>query len=130
MTHTWITCYQCSTIFAMADNIEKSARQNEDISFFCPHGHSQHYPKGKTKYEKEKERADKLERDLQRKIQNEAYLEDQIKTAKAQTSAYKGNITKIKKRVGNGVCPCCNRHFANLERHMKHQHSDYNTEAA
>lgn len=26
------------------------------------------------------------------------------------------------KRVQNGVCPCCNRSFWNLERHMKSKH--------
>lgn len=25
-----------------------------------------------------------------------------------------------KKRVANGVCPCCNRHFDNLEAHARH----------
>lgn len=35
----------------------------------------------------------------------------------------------MKNRVANGVCPCCNRHFENLERHMKGQHPDFQPEA-
>ena len=42
-----------------------------------------------------------------------------------QLSAQKGVTTKIKNRIGNGVCPCCNRTFKNLARHMQGQHPDY-----
>lgn len=31
-------------------------------------------------------------------------------------------LSRKMKRVGNGVCPCCNRTFANLARHMKTKH--------
>jgi hypothetical protein len=39
-----------------------------------------------------------------------------------QLSASRGQVTKIKNRVGNGVCPCCDRSFTNLRRHMSTQH--------
>lgn len=42
--------------------------------------------------------------------------------------ATKGRLTKTKKRIANGVCPCCNRHFVNLERHMTGKHPDYTKE--
>lgn len=42
-----------------------------------------------------------------------------------QLSAQKGVTTRIKNRIGNGVCPCCNRTFKNLARHMSGQHPDY-----
>ena len=28
------------------------------------------------------------------------------------------------KRVHNGVCPCCNRSFQNLQKHMKTKHPE------
>jgi hypothetical protein len=28
-------------------------------------------------------------------------------------------------RIGNGVCPCCNRSFTNLRRHMTTKHPEY-----
>lgn len=37
----------------------------------------------------------------------------------------KGMLTKERKRVGNGVCPCCNRSFSNLQRHMVSKHPDH-----
>lgn len=39
--------------------------------------------------------------------------------------AMKGQVTKIRNRVGKGVCPCCNRTFTNLQRHMTNQHPEW-----
>lgn len=44
---------------------------------------------------------------------------------KARRIGYQGEVTKTRKRIGKGVCPCCNRHFANVERHMANQHPEY-----
>lgn len=29
-------------------------------------------------------------------------------------------------RIRNGVCPCCNRSFKDVHRHMKSQHPEFN----
>lgn len=42
-----------------------------------------------------------------------------------RAAAARGQVTKLKNRVGKGVCPCCNRTFANLQRHMQGQHPDW-----
>lgn len=34
-------------------------------------------------------------------------------------------LTKTRKRIANGVCPCCHRTFQNLARHMAGQHPAY-----
>lgn len=45
-----------------------------------------------------------------------------------QLASYaRGQLTKLKRRVSNGVCPCCNRSFADLHRHMTEKHPDYLT---
>ena len=49
----------------------------------------------------------------------------EAKHATRRMAAAKGELTKMKKRVGNGVCPCCNRQFVNLQRHMATQHPGY-----
>ena len=40
-------------------------------------------------------------------------------------SAQKGVTTRLKNRVQKGVCPCCNRYFAQLQRHMTTQHPNF-----
>lgn len=42
-----------------------------------------------------------------------------------QLEVRKGLLTRMKNRVGNGVCPCCNRHFKNLQGHMKTKHPEF-----
>lgn len=36
----------------------------------------------------------------------------------------KGQLTKLRNRIANGVCPWCQRSFANVARHVEHQHPD------
>lgn len=45
--------------------------------------------------------------------------------AERSASAYKGVATKLRKRAAAGVCPCCNRTFKQLARHMERQHPEY-----
>ena len=40
-------------------------------------------------------------------------------------AAIKGHLTRTKKRIAAGVCPCCKRTFQDLARHMNGQHPDY-----
>jgi hypothetical protein len=44
---------------------------------------------------------------------------------KRSLTAHKGHTTRIKNRIAAGVCPCCNRTFKNLARHMGNKHPDY-----
>lgn len=39
--------------------------------------------------------------------------------------AQKGQNTRLKNRIAAGVCPCCNRSFQNVARHMAGQHPDF-----
>lgn len=83
-------------------------------SIYCPLGHT-HIPIGKGEAQKERERVEARAQAIQ----------DQLDSEKRAHAASKGQLTKAKKRIGKGVCPCCNRHFTNVERHMSTQHPDY-----
>ena len=39
--------------------------------------------------------------------------------------AHKAAKTRIKNRISKGICPCCNRYFKNLHKHIEMQHPDY-----
>lgn len=112
-----IECYKCHIYFAMPRDLNDRALRDHDIAFFCPLGHSQGYI-GKTAEQRAKERADRAEA-------TERHLRDQLQAAERSKAALKGVVTRTKRRIGRGTCPCCNRHFANVERHMGTQHPDY-----
>ena len=52
-------------------------------------------------------------------------------SAAAKESAALAQVSKahkrMRERVMNGVCPCCNRTFQNLREHMKSEHADFGT---
>lgn len=115
-------CCNCHITFAMPKDLQRRCGETGG-NFYCPLGHAQHY----TTTEVQRLR-DKLVREQNwRKdadIRAQA-AQDQAQTAERSARAYKGQVTKIRKRVANGVCPCCNRTFANLARHMAGQHPGF-----
>jgi len=110
-------CFSCGVMFAFPDHLREKLMANHSLSFYCPNGHQQHYT-GKTEADKQRERAERVERRL-------ANRDEDLRSAIASNRAMRGQVTKLKKRVANGVCPCCNRSFANLERHMSGQHPEF-----
>lgn len=114
---TWeaTICANCSMNFAVpVDWI--SERRRTGNAFFCPNGHSLSFKETSEKILKKRLEAKEAELTRER---------ERTKRAQRQVSAGRGQITRIKNRVSNGVCPCCNRTFQNLLRHMGTQHPDW-----
>lgn len=117
-------CYKCGVIMAIPVDLDERFQETGE-NFYCIHGHRQHYVRGHSEKDKLKKQlsAEKRGREL---AQRQAEAErDRTKYAKRQTAYQKGVITKIKKRINHGVCPCCNRTFKQLAAHMKNKHPDY-----
>lgn len=96
---------------------------NSGKGWHCPNGHNLVFTQSeKARLEKE------LAKEKQRREWAESNAERSRKSAareERRARAFKGIVTKTKKRVGNGVCPCCNRTFQNLMNHMKSEHPNY-----
>lgn len=103
-------CVNCGMRFGVPESFDKM-RLEDGRSFYCPAGHSQSYTRRRDELEAARARA--------------SALQDQLRATEKSLAAQKGQNTKLKNRVGKGVCPCCNRHFANVERHMASKHPDY-----
>lgn len=123
----WLeTCYRCNAPFAMSEELHTAAMERrEAFQFYCPNGHGQHYVTGESEKDKLRRERDRL---AQRVAEYQEYWQDASKRAEAaerRVSAARGQITKLKKRASNGVCPCCNRTFADLARHMHSKHPGF-----
>lgn len=118
-----VTCCKCSVQFAMPTELQRR-RLDDRGDFYCPNGHSQHYT-GKSEAQRQQERADLAERRLANAQENARIARAEQVTTRRQLSAAKGQLTKTRNRIAKGVCPCCNRSFANVARHMAGQHPDY-----
>lgn len=108
-------CCSCGTPFMLPKRMQKVLIENHQ-RFYCPNGHGQSYC-GKTEAQKLKEQ---LEQEKQRSAADKERLEK-------QWLEKHGEVVKLEKklkRIHNGVCPCCNRTFSNLAKHMETQHPE------
>lgn len=132
-------CCNCGMLFAMTKEFQDekyAARGTGDRSFYCPRGHSQHYT-GKTDADQLREQLAEERRQRQRAEQNVAMHADVARDARERAeherrraNGYKGHAARITKRAKAGVCPCCNRHFVALERHMATKHPTFTPDVA
>jgi hypothetical protein len=119
-----IECGSCGTPFALPETLWNKC-YNEGGFFSCPLGHSRGWTEANCKTA-----LDKLRDENARLQSNLAYKDTQIEAERRQKIAAKGQLTKERNRTKNGVCPCCQRSFANLHRHITAKHPDYATEGA
>lgn len=105
------TCCSCGVPFAMPDYLKEQCLQKKSGKmFYCPNGHSQYYL-GETD-------AQKLQRQLD-------WERSQRQTAELNLEREKRKLKAIETRTKEGVCPCCNRTFSQLSRHMKMKHPEF-----
>lgn len=126
-----MTCPSCGVTYAIPERLDEAARKhnratqpNNYWSWCCPFGHELSYS-GKNE---EQRLRDTL--DAERRRSGRLAAERDQATASAR--AHKGAATRarnerdrIAKRAKAGVCPCCNRSFKQLRRHMQSQHPHY-----
>jgi hypothetical protein len=67
----------------------------------------------------------KLRRERDAAKQREETIRANLEDTKRRLSAQFGENTKLRKRIKNGVCPCCTRSFTNLRRHLQTKHPEY-----
>lgn len=123
-----ITCW-CGMNHAVPEELRnyqlRCHKNGRDVpSIYCPLGHS-HAPAGKPAVERERERAAAAEsraEEARRRAQAERELREDTER---RLSAQKGATTRARKRAAAAVCPCCNRSFVQLRRHMAAKHPHY-----
>jgi DNA-binding transcriptional regulator YiaG len=111
-----IHCAACGVAFAMTTDYIKR-RRDDHATFYCPSGHSNVYL-GKSEAEQLRDQLAQVEHQRDRaKMTAEQVRQQRDAIAKAHR--------KMRIRVMNGVCPCCNRSFEDLRQHMATKHPDF-----
>jgi hypothetical protein len=106
------TCCVCGIPVVASATFARDAHDSGK-SWSCLNGHSQHFT--------EKTEA-KLRRELDEMRRSRDFQLTHAEHLSRRVSATRGQLTKIRNRIGNGVCPCCRRTFQNLLAHMQTQH--------
>lgn len=116
-----VTCCACLIEYGIPEPLDKRLlEEREQGTTYCPNGHQWHYT-GKSAEQKLRDAEAKVKLAEARAI----HERDQRLAAERSASALRGENTKLRTRAKNGVCPCCHRTFAQLQRHMSTKHPDY-----
>jgi hypothetical protein len=115
-------CTHCGLPFAMPAEMLKVLRRDGN-TFYCPNGHAMSW-RGITEADRLRKMLEEANRSKTRlasdcnlawRMQSEA--EEALKKEKAAAK-------RVNTRIHAGVCPCCNRTFQNLQRHMATKHKE------
>jgi len=123
-------CWKCRCQIWLPDELYHAAKSSSNIEIFCGYGHSGVFRDGPTEADKLRQERDRLVQRLAEKDDRITALREDVAAAERRGAAARGQVTKLRNRVGHGVCPCCNRTFGNLARHMNTKHPTFTAEAA
>lgn len=111
---TEMVCGQCGIKFAVPENW-RAEKQETGNSWYCPNGHCRAYSESD---------AAKYCRLLQEEKDRHAKTLSRLNESAVAEQKITKELNRVKKRVHAGVCPCCNRTFQQLARHMKNKHPE------
>lgn len=115
-----LDCCACGYPIALTEDHERRLRE-KGTQFYCPAGHPQVFKRTEVMRLREQ-----LEAATARAAKQEALARD----AELRAKSARLQINRMNKRAAAGVCPCCNRTFQQLARHMTAKHPDFQKEGA
>lgn len=115
VTMETMQCVSCGVLFAMtADYI--SVRRKDAANFYCQNMHSMSYHESD---------ADRMRRERDAAIASKRSAEQRAARAETEAMNLAKEAKRQRRRANAGACPCCNRSFVALARHMKTKHPEY-----
>lgn len=112
-------CLTCGVVHAVPKALLDEKRKSSG-GYHCPNGHTQGW--WTSEADKLREKLKDAERDREWFRDAEQLARQSLAAAESSRRAYKGQVTRLRKRAIAGVCAFCNRHFANVERHVNTKH--------
>lgn len=101
-----VVCCSCGIPFGLPVNYKRKLLETHG-DFYCPNGHTLVF-NGESKSEKLQRLLRQKENELAQKIATNIQLDNQL--------------TKIKKDISQGKCPCCGKTYKRLANHMARKH--------
>jgi DNA repair exonuclease SbcCD ATPase subunit len=118
-------CPVCSIRYAAPESMFVRIKERGG-SWHCPNGHVLVFNESE---------ADGLKKALESEKRSSEYKDQRIKSlnndlmaSSNRLRATKAAKTRLKNRIAVGVCPCCNRTFQDLARHMAGKHPEFKHE--
>lgn len=116
-----VPCAACGVRFGINGGLYLRAVTRAEGSIYCPAcGARSHWRESD-----DQKKITELERKLQWEVQNAGRQRAERERAEASLRATKAVVTRIGKRVSQGLCPCCHRTVRQLAAHMKTKHPGF-----
>lgn len=115
-----VACANCGGPIVLSTHIYTRRREDHQ-GFYCPMGHHNYWPQDN--------KADRLRKQLAEKERQLAYERERAATNFAAREKAERKAKRLEKRISGGACPCCNRSFVALSRHIKTKHPEFVEEA-
>lgn len=129
------TCGTCGIIYAMPED-HIARRKQDHEAFYCPNGHGRSFT-GKNEAELLREQLAAKDREIAAVRSRVDTLRNNLDTERESHSATvrslratKAVVTRTKKKIVAGRCPCCSTKFKDLAVHMRTEHPNYDPEKA
>jgi hypothetical protein len=107
---TVVTCW-CGIHLAIPSTLYDVAHR-DGTSVYCPLGHAFSW-------------SDTTKKELERARYRLQATQELLAQEERSHAATRGHLTRQRKRVAAGVCPCCHRTFQQLARHMAAKHPEF-----
>lgn len=115
-TMNTLNCAICAITFGIPKRFDDDRRKDHK-DFYCPSGHINVY-RGESEEEKLRRERDIAKQQVARAEEDAARERRKAEKAVRETK-------RLKKRVGAGVCPCCQRSVRQMALHMKTKHPEF-----
>lgn len=122
---TIVTCW-CGIAHAIPDDLDSWADQSASNVVYCPLGHK--WVRRETAVARERKEREQLQRRLDAERDTSRRWRDRAEAERRSAIAYKGHLTRIRRRIANGVCPvpgCKRSGFSRVLSHIASQHPDW-----
>lgn len=115
---TKIQCGNCGGVYAISERYRRN-KEERGGSWTCP------YCRCGWGYSQESSLLEKAERKAKQYSNWLAREKAEHDQTKMSLRAQKGAKTKLKNRISQGICPCCNKRFEDLKNHMLTEHPEF-----
>lgn len=124
---TTVHCGKCGGTYAIDARYHQHKQENGGC-WTCPYCEcSWGFSKDGSEMARLKRKLEYQEAQAERGKERLKRKQAELDLSERRRRATKAAHTRTKNRVAKGICPCCNRHFANLQQHMENQHPDFVT---
>jgi len=117
VTLTTKACPVCAVAYALPQILLDRAEEDDSRQWFCPNGHSLHFPKGGREI-------DKLRAGLLTAESERDFARRERDAAERLAERERREAKRILKRANAGVCQDCHRSFADVAKHRATKHGD------